>query len=78
LRNDNTSFDTKSTSRGAGGFGRSFPILTTNQLRSIVWRNRRVAWPLREQIHNGHFKLLINWLNSPFATCIRAIANLVP
>jgi hypothetical protein len=78
LGDDNTSFDAKSTSRGAGWFGNSFPVLAAHQFRSIVWRNRRVAWPLREQIHNGHFKLLINWLNSPFATCIRAIANLVP
>ena len=72
------SIDAKSTSRGAGWFGNSFPIGTDNQLRSIVWGDRRVAWPLREQIHNGRFKLLINWLNPPFATCIRAIANLVP
>jgi hypothetical protein len=78
LGDDNASFDGKSTSRGASWFGNPLPILTDERLRSIVWGDRCVAWPLREQIQNGRFKLLINRLNPPFATCIRAIANLVP
>ena len=78
LGNDNASFDGKTASGRARWFGNSFPIGTANQFCSIARANCLAAWPTLEQFHDGCFKFLIDWSNSPFAAGIRAIADLVP